>query len=265
MNDDDNTSSGFNHWRIWKTIRNLQNQKLTNAFPSNHRNEESSSDETCIDQSYLQITDNIITILRFWGTSWLSPVAAFTAKCNTVDKFVSDSESTRMSPTEWAHLLNKKSLQHEIEESMVAIHYLEQWRQKTPSLDKKNQTIGVINKTLSNSFVAVDVCGGKGIFSLLLQYYSILFWGNDEYPQLNSIILIEKVRREDINWKHLNNLSALPDIVDLNSAKYPVIDIWDDCNLFSYDFLVEKFKNYKNQEHLVEYQYKYAFTGIHLC
>lgn len=161
---------------------------------------------------YQGLTDEIIRILQLWASEWAGLPA-------------------------WQSLLNKKSLQHEIEESMVALYHLQEWRKKR-KLER---------------FVAVDVCGGKGIFSMLLQYMASLYWNQDGASQLDSIILLEKSTEEQIDWAHLRapiagKKKTIHELV--------TVHLWSDCNLHDYDNLVNRFR---------DIPYPLAMTGIHLC
>ena len=134
-------------------------------------------------------------------------------------------------------VLNKRTFLHEVEESIVALYYLDRWRREAKAL----------------RFVAVDVCGGKGIFSLLLQYMAALYW-KDEAPCLDRIILLDKATSKQIDWAHL--ISKPPP--ELERMLVPV-HLWEDCNLHDYDSLVDRFQKTVPQEMPL------ALTGIHLC
>ena len=122
-------------------------------------------------------------------------------------------------------VVNKRSLRHEIEESMVALYYLDRWRRTTNP----------------EHFIVMDVCGGKGIFSLLLQHYARQHWPNQ---QLRDIILLEKATSKQIEWGHLTMLSD------------PPVTILEDCNLHDTDELIDM---------LAVFSSPLALSGIHLC
>jgi hypothetical protein len=122
-------------------------------------------------------------------------------------------------------IINKRSLRHEVEESMVALYYLDCWRQATNP----------------EHFVVIDVCGGKGIFSLLLHYYSRQHW---PVQQLREVILLEKATSQQIDWSHLKALSD------------PPVTLLENCNLHDTDELVETFAHFSSP---------LALSGIHLC
>lgn len=122
-------------------------------------------------------------------------------------------------------IVNKRSLRQEIEESMVALYYLDCWRQTTNP----------------EHFIVIDVCGGKGVFSLLLQHFARQHW---PAQQLREIILLEKATSQQIDWSHLTALSD------------PSVTILESCNLHDTDELVEK---------LAHCSSLLALSGIHLC
>jgi hypothetical protein len=158
---------------------------------------------------YQDLTDEIVHILKLWAKEW--------AGLST-----------------WQSFLNKRSFQHEIEESMVALYHLNEWRRRTKC----------------ERVVAVDVCGGKGVFSMLLQYMASLYWNKDGAAKLDSIILLEKSTEDQIDWDHLR--AAPPG----ENIKLVPVDLWSDCNLHGYDVLVDRFQSIPHS---------LALTGIHLC
>lgn len=157
-----------------------------------------------------RLLDQVLEILQLWASTW-DGVKAYRS------------------------FLNKKSLQHEVEECLPALHHLSEWRKVTPT----------------SRFVAVDVCGGKGFFSMLLQYLASRYWKDDGGPVLDHIILLEKATEADIDWYHLKVTTTTRHIQQL----LPVV-IWEDCNLHETDALVDRMRTIK---------YPLALTGIHLC
>lgn len=157
---------------------------------------------------YQSLTIDIVPILRLWAEAWTGIPS-------------------------WQSFLNKKSFQHEIEESMVALFHLNEWRRKSGC----------------KRFVAVDVCGGKGVFSMLLKYMAGIHWNHDGAATLDHIILLEKSTEEQIGWNHLR---AQPG----NDIQLVTVDLWSDCNLHAHDSLLDRF-------HALSLPL--ALTGIHLC
>ena len=156
------------------------------------------------DMFYPHITTQVISILREWGTTYGND-------------------------PKWKSFLDKPKLFNEVEESIIAIHYL------LKGTTAAKSSIDTIDK-----YVAIDVCGGKGFFSLLLSYL--------RQPLIDHIILLEKA---DIDWYHIDesNKSA-------TQHGRPLIVIWKNTNLHDYDIVLGK---------LLSLQYPVALTGIHLC
>ena len=124
---------------------------------------------------------------------------------------------------EWKSLLDKQSFLHEAEESIIAIHHL---------LEEV--------ASFGESYIAADVCGGKGLFSFLLSYF--------KPNNLGSIILLEKA--ENIDWHHVeeSNLYA-------QREGRPLIEIWGGTNLHEYDQVLDRF---------LELPFPVALTGMDL-
>jgi hypothetical protein len=157
-----------------------------------------------------EILAQVLAILRNWAQAW-SGVAAYQS------------------------FLNKKSLHHEIEECLPALHHLNEWRKVVSHVDR---------------FVAMDVCGGKGCLAMLVQYVAAHYWNKDGSgrPILDHVILLEKAKCDEIDWYHLLH----PPDDDL----IPLV-IWEDCNLHETDALWTRIR--------VSVSYPIAATGIHLC
>lgn len=151
------------------------------------------------------ITNKVIQVLQQWGSEW-SGHSGFQS------------------------LLNKKSLLHEVEESIVALQTLHDWLEK-----RSNNTSPV---------TLVDVCCGKGILSMLTSY---VFCNNTS--TVSDIIMLDK---QDINWNHI---SASNDGIQGRGEDRPFIETWQ-CNLHEIDNVVER---------LEDKQQQLALIGIHLC
>ena len=150
---------------------------------------------------YPTLTPRVVSILRQWASIWAGQ-------------------------PEWRSLLNKTTLLHEIEESIVAIyHYLE----RTSSSNKQK------------SHIVVDMCGGKGIFSFLLSYL--------RPPNVDHIILLEKATA--INWHHIEAANTTQE-----AEGRPRIILWPNTNLHEYDVVLDR---------LLALELPLAVTGIHLC
>eukprot|EP00574_Skeletonema_japonicum_P006245 CAMPEP_0201725260 /NCGR_PEP_ID=MMETSP0593-20130828/8710_1 /ASSEMBLY_ACC=CAM_ASM_000672 /TAXON_ID=267983 /ORGANISM="Skeletonema japonicum, Strain CCMP2506" /LENGTH=403 /DNA_ID=CAMNT_0048216611 /DNA_START=100 /DNA_END=1308 /DNA_ORIENTATION=- len=151
------------------------------------------------------ITNKVIQVLQRWGSEW-SGRSGFQS------------------------LLNKKSLLHEVEESIVALQTLHDWLEQ-----RSNNTSPV---------TLVDVCCGKGITSMLTSY---VFCNNTS--TVSDIIMLDK---QDINWNHI---SASNGDIHSRGEDRPFIETWQ-CNLHEIDSVVER---------LEDKQQQLALIGIHLC
>ena len=135
------------------------------------------------DNFHPEITAQVLEILRIWGGEW-------------------QGNSTM------ASLLNKSTLYYEIEETIVAIHYLVE---------------GLARRDERRCHV-VDVCAGKGMLSFLLSYF--------KHPKVASIVMLEKAT---IDWSHIyeSNKTA-------KDENRPEITIWDNTNLHDYDDVLDR-------------------------
>jgi len=154
------------------------------------------------DKSSDFITNKVIQVLHQWGSEW-SGHSGFQS------------------------LLNKKSLLHEIEESIVALQTLHDW------LEKRSNN--------ESPVTLVDVCCGKGITSMLTSYVFCT-------STVSDIIMLDK---QDINWNHI---SASNDKIESQGEDRPFIETWQ-CNLHEIDSVVERLEN----------KQQLALIGIHLC
>lgn len=136
--------------------------------------------------------------------------------------------------TDGQSFLNKRNLHHEVEESIVALHHLREW---------------VLVDTKLENFIAVDVCCGKGCFSVLLSYLVGFHW-KTEFENLTRIILLDK-ESSSIDWSHIELANDSHE-----REKRPFLELWKGTNLFEYDKLIERFQALRSP---------LALTGIHLC
>jgi hypothetical protein len=135
------------------------------------------------DEFYPDTTSKVIEILNYWGETWGGD-------------------------DNWVSLLNKKSLLHECEESIVAIHH-------------------ILRNAPDTEYIAADICAGKGLFSILLSYINP--------PQLVKIVMLEKAA---INWHHIEAANAAR---DSDGRGRPEIEIWGNTNLHEYDQVLDRF------------------------
>jgi hypothetical protein len=178
-------------WHIWKAADTLK----TNGIAS----KKDSSIAITI------IIEKIIPILYQWGEQ-------FAGKA------------------EWQGLLNKSSLLHEIEESIVTLSFLWEY------LETRKGATDFQGITL------IDVCCGKGVFSIVSSY---LFQNDDRIKQ---IIMLDKA---DIKWNHIDEVNQ-----SAKNENRSCIDCWSNCNLHEIDDIVNR---------LEALETPVALVGIHLC
>uniref|UniRef100_A0A7S4M3T5 CCHC-type domain-containing protein n=1 Tax=Odontella aurita TaxID=265563 RepID=A0A7S4M3T5_9STRA len=115
-------------------------------------------------EKYIYLINETISVLKYWGVQWAGN-------------------------PEMQSLLNKNSLLHEIEESIVAIHILMEWFKR-----RFNNT----RYSSCRKVLLVDLCCGKGIYSLLLSYLA------HKIPILKaSITKCLMVDKANVNWVHI--------------------------------------------------------------
>jgi len=179
-------------WHIWKAVDTLK----TNGIASNQKD------------SPIAITiiiEKIIPILYQWGDQWAGRA-------------------------EWQGLLNKSSLLHEIEESIVTLSFLWEYLET------------IKGETDFQGITLIDVCCGKGVFSIVSSY---LFQNDDRIKQ---IIMLDKA---NIKWNHIDEVNQSAKI-----ENRPFIDCWSNCNLHEIDDIVNR---------LEALETPVALVGIHLC
>ena len=205
--------------RIWEVIDHLETNGLTTSTATSTLVHAKCIDEykpfTTVptasiphhEQRIQKLTSNVANILKEWGDKWAGQ-------------------------PEWQTLLSKKSLLHEVEESIVSLNFLLHW------LESREETTPI---------TLVDVCCGKGILSMLASY---VLRNN---PFISEIIMLDK--QTDINWNHIH--------VSNQSSKddgRPTIQTWGGCNLNEIDSVVDRLEKEQQANNM-----QYALIGIHLC
>ena len=165
---------------------------------------------------YPHITTQAVSILREWGTTWGGQ-------------------------KQWMSLLNKYSLYHEIEESIVAIHHLLEGNRNNNDNHHNKDDHCDDDDDDDGGFVVIDVCAGKGLFSFLLSYF--------RHPNIKQIVMLEK--STNINWYHIEEGNKTA-----KEEGRPMITIWEKTNLHDYDDVLDKIQ---------ELPHRVAMSGIHLC
>lgn len=211
--------------RIWDVVEHLEKSGLTTSNDLSNTYHKSFNETDRKDgvistiptssvphheERLKKLTKKVAQILRQWGKNWADQ-------------------------PEWQTLLNKKSLLHEVEESIVALSFFYEWLET------------YANEHNNTRVILVDVCCGKGILSMLASY---LFQGSH---RLSSIIMLDK--QTDINWNHI---AASND--HAKDENRPFIQTWGGCNLNEIDDVLRLLEK-ENCESNVQY----ALIGIHLC
>ena len=231
-------------------------------------------------QQYKDVTKLVCTILTKWGHDWKDRIeykSFFNSKNKTTTYLV-----------------------HETEECIVALHYLREWwltrsstSQSTTSSTSTSPTVDDDNDddhdddntNDDDEFIAVDLCCGKGYFSMYLKYLADEYWNNPKEEEeneneesvennssssshssnkrrrrsrrrrLKKIILMDK--DTNINFDHIyaaNNDSNGSEHCDCNNkVKF---EVWSGCNLNDTRAILTK---------LEKQSLPVAITGIHLC
>ena len=134
-------------------------------------------------QFYPEITARVLEILKEWGRKW-------------------------QGNPKMASILNKSTLHHEIEESIVAISFLFEGLSRRP-------------EKLCH---VLDTCAGKGFLSFLISYL--------KHPKVSSIVMLEKAT---IDWSHIEESNKTAE-----AEKRPYISIWKNTNLHDYDDVLDR-------------------------
>ena len=230
---EDRVKIGHSSSRIWDVIDQLETHGLSTSATSacmNIQNDDVYSNSTSTSTANTHTTSHrlrlksvtveVTHILREWGEKWAGS-------------------------SEWQTLLNKKSLLHEVEESIVALSFLVEWLEHREN-NSSNQS------SVSRPVTVVDVCCGKGILSMLASY---LFRERSAFKAVSGIIMLDK--QTDINWNHIHvsNEHAIDE-------GRPTIEMWSDCNLNEIDNMMDRLEEF----HIArDNDGQFALIGIHLC
>ena len=185
----------FPYWSIWKAATTLETDGMTVSKPN---------------PLYADTITQAVSILRVWGHMWAGL-------------------------PEWQSLLNKSSLQHEVEESIVALYHLHEWM--------------LLQDTQGPPLIVMDVCCGKGLFSMLLSYMVGIHWRN--LRTISRIVLLDKATSQTLNWNHIHVANSTA-----AKEKRPSMELWEGCNLHDYDIVLDRLQGLESPV---------AMVGIHLC
>eukprot|EP00816_Leptocylindrus_hargravesii_P007690 CAMPEP_0196818860 /NCGR_PEP_ID=MMETSP1362-20130617/67818_1 /TAXON_ID=163516 /ORGANISM="Leptocylindrus danicus, Strain CCMP1856" /LENGTH=432 /DNA_ID=CAMNT_0042197127 /DNA_START=71 /DNA_END=1366 /DNA_ORIENTATION=+ len=167
--------------------------------------------------------------------------------------------------SKWQSFLNKSSLLHEVEESIVALHNLLSWLGDFEYLSSAYDD--------GDEIVVVDLCSGKGVFSMLLAYLQakVVASSNENFKtasdnqiivddnssqykylaplrKIGKCIMIDRMTRRKCNWHHIDEAND-----DYCTRMH--IELWSECNVHDENFL-SRLQNVPGQ---------LAIVGIHLC
>jgi Methyltransferase domain/Zinc knuckle len=182
----------FPHWRVWRTAMSLVTDGMTSAKPN---------------VRYDETLQQVAAILRQWAHAWAGQ-------------------------PEMQSLLNKSSLQHEAEESIVALHHLYEW---LSGRDDREAPL-----------IVVDACCGKGLFSMLLSYMIGSYWKLE--TRISRIVMLDKA---NICWNHIHVANSTAE-----EEQRPTMEIWEGCNLHHHDVVLDRLQRLETPV---------AMVGIHLC
>ena len=173
----------------------------------------------------------------------------------------------------WQSFLNKNKLLHEVEESIVALLHLKNWITDNYEVLRNDGT----------GLTVIDLCSGKGIFSMLLTYLASLADNNNDvksdvhvFQVINRIIMIDRMKAW--NCHHINAANkdvrsrsksdACEESFQSQSEQESMkiqfepliarihIDIWSDTNIHDESTLNRIY---------TETSDRIAIVGIHLC
>ncbi len=214
-------------WQVWKTIDRLQ--EILNEDTT--KNNESST--FSLYPASREVVAEILSILTTLATK-------------------------HEGKPEWQGLLNKSNMLHEVEESILAIHFLqEQWNNQNPIQNQRN-------------VILVDVCCGKGVFSLLTSY----FFANKNQQQQhhkNKVVVLEKIIMLDkdpkLRWDHIeaSNIDAATTNRSEKDDSRPFIECWPRFNLHDVDEVVQRLETQLTTSTTSTSSAELAMVGIHLC
>ena len=185
------------HWRIYQTIASLEKDGLSSSLPAEETQE---------------LTQRVITILKQWAEQWAGK-------------------------PQWQSFLNKSSLLHEVEETIIVLHSLLKWLSTLPYCTPQSA-----NSATVSPITLVDVCSGKGVFSMISSY----LFAKD--ARVQNIVMLDKA---DINWTHI---AVANESHQQEHRAY--ITSWKRCNLHQADAVVVRLKALNTP---------LALVGIHLC
>ncbi len=236
-------------WQVWKTIDRLE-EILSNANNNNNSSSSSSSNNN--------------------KNNTEEPFPMYPASpklVETITSILQHLAHAHEGKTEWQGLLNKSTLFHEVEESILAIHFLQkEWDQQ-----QQQQVEQQVEQGAHKEVILVDVCCGKGVFSLLASYFFVNGISssnstssssnnnnNNSNRTIRKIIMLDKDPK--LRWDHIHASN------DEENSNRPFIETWPRFNLHEMDQVVTRLENeLEESNNNNNNATTLALVGIHLC
>jgi hypothetical protein len=225
-------------WHVWKAADILEQSIVVNNNEEDDNDDDNNNTSSSSSSYYLypapkKLIRTVISILRTLGKQ-------------------------HDGKKEWQGILNKSTLLHEIEESILAIHFLQRelfLSTSSSSSSSSSSSEGMAtSSTTQKEIIIVDACCGKGVFSLLCSYVfrrqrrqekTISDDADDGYNynyNVRKIIMLDN--NADLKWDHVDatneyNNNAAAAITNTNNNR-PIIESWSRCNLHEIDTMVDR-------------------------
>lgn len=240
------------YWEVFKVIKSLEDKSST-LFQQ--RDSVQLYDLDCL-------VSETIFILKSWANSWAGEAR-------------------------WQSLLNKSSLLHEIEESLVSISELLKWVDSVTlsnvnSNENNIATTHQADKNIENNtglrrknkeIIVFDLCCGKGIFSMLLSFLAARPSLEHRLDLIKKIFMVDKVTTDQINWDHITECNKVNEdssdhqpsrTTEIKSSKLAPsainISCFGGCNIHD-----DSFYTLLEAEQSKDDGYSLALIGIHTC
>lgn len=234
------------YWKVWKTIHALE-EKTSSLFAT-HTLE---TKERINGDKYDELADEIAEVLRYWAHKW--------AGVNS-----------------WQSFLNKSSLLHEVEESIVTIQALLDWLGRSGGFDNVYQQNG-------SNIVVLDVCCGKGVSSMLLTFLAARPKYHSKLKRIRYCVMMDKAKKSQIHWNHIEEANQIfHEQQQLTSGSNSIvafpIEVWDNCNIHD-DSFFDRLNAFEipsicsttstdirdHNSTTLQQHHQFAMIGIHLC
>lgn len=219
------------YWKVFKVIKSLEDKSST-LFQQ--RDSVQLYDLDCL-------VSETIFILKSWANAWAGKAR-------------------------WQSLLNKSSLLHEIEESLVSISELLKWVDTVCKTDENIENNTELRRK-NKEIIVFDLCCGKGIFSMLLSFLAARPSLKHRLDLIKKIFMVDKVTTDQINWDHITECNKVnedsSDHQQKSSKLVPSainISCFGGCNIHD-----DSFYTLLEAEQSKDDGYSLALIGIHTC